>query len=292
MEENAEIAAELADLEGVISENVFYYMTSTNIPVVEWNDRGLAVESKVEFPARLNYNKALNLKTGVEIVVELTSAAYYNNGSSANNLCFNLLGAPDSYKSMSDGISIIVWLYPTESNVQIMNYTDIPLANATIATPLDGGTINISVKYEEYYSFVEDATYYAYVIRVNEAEIVLTPEALTNNGHSVPDEVYFSMGSFADDKSNPNILTLVSANGVELGKPEENPECTDHVDANADGKCDNCGADVEVQKPDEPTEPGDDDKAEELTFAQKLAKFIRSIIDAITNFFAKLFGKK
>ena len=291
MEENAEIAAELADLEGVISENIFYYMTSTNIPVVEWNDRGLAVESKVEFPARLNYNKVLNLKTGVEIVVELTSAAYYNNGSNANNLCFNLLGAPDSYKSMSDGISIIIWLYPTESNVQIMNYTDVPLANATIATPLDGGTINISVKYEEYYSFVEDATYYAYVIRVNEAEIVLTPEALTNNGHSVPDEVYFSMGSFADDKSNPNILTLVSANGVEFGKPEENPDCTDHVDANADGKCDNCGADVEVQNPDD-SNPGDDNGEEELTFAQQLAKFFRSIIDAIIGFFARLFGKQ
>lgn len=297
MEENAEIAAELQALEALISKNVFYYMTSTNIPVVEWNDRGIAVESKVEFPARLNYNKAMNLKTGAEVVVELTSAAYYNDGSSANNLCFNFLGAPDSYKSMSDGISIIIWLYPTESNVQIMNYTDVPLANQAIATPLDGGTITISVKYEEYYSFVEDATYYAYVIRVNEAEIVLTPETLTNGGHQVPDEVYFSMGSFADDKSLPNILTLVSANGVEFGMPSDEPECTEHVDANADGKCDNCGADVEIKQPENNQGTDDENKGEgneevELTFAQKLAKFFRSIIDAITKFFAGLFGKK
>ena len=299
MEENAELAADLAELEAVISENVFYYMNATNIPVVEWNNSGLAVESKVEFPARLNYNKALNLKTGAEIVVELTSAAYYNDNTSANNLCFNFLAAPDSYKSMSDGISIIIWLYPTESNVQIMNYTDIPLANSPIATPLDGGTITISIKYEEYYSFVEDATYYAYVIRVNEAEIVLTPEVLTNGGHEVPDEVYFSMGSFADKKDYPNILTLVSANGVEFGMPSDEPECTEHVDADADGKCDNCGADVEIvekpddPKPEDPTDPDDDNQDEaKPSFFEKIALFFKNIFEAIKNFFAGLFGKK
>ncbi len=298
MEENADIASELAALEAEIVKNVFYYMNATDIPSVEWNNSGIEVESKVEFPARLNYNKAINLKTGAEIVIELTSAAYYNDGTSANNLCFNFLAEPDSYKSMSDGISIIIWLYPTESNVQIMNYTDVALGSSTIATPLDGGTITISVKYEEYYSFVEDSTYWAYVIKVNEAEIVLTAEALTNGGHEVPDEVYFSMGSFADDKSNPNILTLVSANGVEFGKPsEEQPECKEHVDANTDGKCDNCGADVEVEQPDDPTKPddpneGDDGNEEELTFVQKLARFFRGILDAIKNFFGRLFGKK
>ncbi len=294
MEENAEIAGELAELEAVISAHVFYYINSTSIPVVEWNNSGLEVESKAEFPSRLNYNKALSLKTGVEIVVELTSAAYYNDGSSANNLCFNLLAEPDSYKSMSDGISIIVWLYPTESNVQIMNYTDVPLANSAIATPLDGGTITISVKYEEYYSFVEDATYYAYVIKVNEAEIVLTPDVLTNGGHEVPDEVYFSMGSFADDKSNPNILTLVSANGVDFRMPSEEPECTEHVDADADGKCDNCGAEVEQSgdpKPEDPTDPDDGDGEEKLSLAQKLARFIKNIVETIKNFFKGLIGK-
>jgi hypothetical protein len=266
-------------------------MNSTNIPVVERNNSGLAVESKVEFPARLNYNKAMDLKTGAEVVVELTSAAYYNDGSSANNLCFNFLASPESYKSMSDGISIIIWLYPTESNVQIMNYTDTALASGAIATPLDGGTITISVKHEEYYSFVEDTTYWAYVIRVNEAEIVLTKEVLTSNGHDMPDEVYFSMGSFADNKENPNILTLVSANGVEFGLPSEEPECTDHIDEDADGKCDNCGADVEVQKPTDPTDPDTGDQEVELNFFQKLANFFKGIVDAIKNFFIGLIGK-
>jgi hypothetical protein len=298
MKENAEIAAKLADLETVISANVFYYMNATNIPMVEWNDSGLTVESKVEFPARLNYNKALNLKTGAEVVIELTSAAYYNDGSSANNLCFNFLAAPDSYKSMSDGISIIIWLYPTESNVQIMNYTDIPLGNAAISTPLDGGTITISVKYEEYYSFVEDASYYAYVIRVNEAEFVFTPETLTNNGHQITDDVYFSMGSFADNKEYPNILTLVSVNGVDLGKPSDEPVCTDHLDENNDGKCDNCGAEVEIDNPidpDDPTDPDDgkDDQPEvKLNLFQKIALFFKNLFESIKNFFAGLFSKK
>jgi hypothetical protein len=235
------------------------------------------------------------------MVIELTSAAYYNDNTSANNLCFNFLADPDCYKSMSDGISIIIWLYPTESNVQIMNNTDVPLASSTIATPIDGGTITISVKYEEYYSFVEDATYWAYVIKVNEAEIVLTAEALTNNGHEITDDVYFSMGSFADKKDTPNILTLVSINGVELGKPaEEQPECTEHVDSDKDGKCDSCGAEVEVEQPgdEDPVDPKPDDgdkddekPEEELSFVQKLARFFRGIIEAIKNFFARFFNK-
>ena len=68
--------------------------------------------------------------------------------------------------------------------------------------------------------------------------------------------------------------------------------CPGHTDADANGKCDNCGADVEVQQPTDPTEPTNPDNgAEELSFAQKLARFIRSIIDAIKNFFIGLIGK-
>lgn len=298
MEENAELAEYFALLEAEISENVFYYLTTTSIPKTERNETGIMVESKPEFPARLNYNKKLDLRKGTEIVIELTSAAYYNDGSSANNLCFNFLADPECYKSMSDGISIIIWLYPTESSVQIMNYTDVAIANSSIATPLDGGTITISVKYEEYYSFVEDASYWAYVIRINEAEIVLTADALTNNGHTMSDEVYFSMGSFADNKANSNVLTLVSIDGVEFAKPAEEPECTEHVDENKDGKCDICDAEVDLPddptEPTEPTEPGEGDEGEdeELSLIQKLARFFRQLFDKIVAFFKGLFVMK
>lgn len=285
MEENTEIATELATLETVIEKNVFYLVTATNIPNVEWNDRGLAVESKVEYPARLNYNKPLSLRSGVEVVIELTSAAYYNDGTSANNLCFNLLASPNSYKGYSDGITVMIWLFPTECNVQIFNYDDVPLASSAIATPMDGGTITISAKYQEYYSFVEDATYWAYVIKVNEAEIVLTQETLTNNGHSITDEVYFSMGSFADDKTNPNILTLVSVNDVEFGMTSDEPVQPDQPDEPDQP--------TDPDEPDQPTEPddGDSNEEEELSFIQQLARFFRGIFDAIKNFFAGIFNK-
>lgn len=303
MEENTEIAKSFDELQAKISANIFYYVNAVNIPNVEWNKTGLAMESTPEFPARLNYNRKLNLKDGVEIVVELTSAAFYNDGKVANNLCFNLLAAPNSYKSMSDGISVVIWLFATESNVEIYNNNDVCIMKSAIATPLDGGNITISAKYKEYYSFVEDTTYWAYVIKVNEAEIVLTEEALTSTGYTISDDVYFSMGSFADDKSAPNILTLVSVNGTEFGMPEDKPDCTEHVDEDGDGKCDVCGEDVEINTPDdpakpdepvtpdEPTEPDDKGDDEELSFIQKVAQFFRSLFDTIKNFFSKLFGK-
>ena len=69
------------------------------------------------------------------------------------------------------------------------------------------------------------------------------------------------------------------------------------LEAPAMSKCDNCGADVEIKQPDNNQGTDDENKGEgneelKLTFAQKLAKFFRSIIDAITKFFAGLFGKK
>jgi len=66
--------------------------------------------------------------------------------------------------------------------------------------------------------------------------------------------------------------------------------CTEHVDANADGKCDNCGADVEVQQPGDSDGEKPDD-SEKLTFVQKVARFFRRIVDAIKNFFIGLIGK-
>ena len=83
------------------------------------------------------------------------------------------------------------------------------------------------------------------------------------------------------------LITSLAACGAD-------PTCTDHVDADANGKCDNCGADVEIQQPTDPTDPTDPDNGnveEELTFIQKIARFFRSIVDAIKNFFIGLIGK-
>ena len=223
-EENADITAAHEALSATIKENVWFNVTTTDIAEVEWAENGLYFEQTPAFPSRLNWNEKLDLVQGAEIVVELTEMAYYNPGDSANNLCFNFLMAPDSYKSTSDGISIIIWLFPTESNVQIFNNNDVSLGNKSIATPMDGATITISVQYTDYYDFIKQETYPAYVIKVNEAEIVLTEAQLTQYGYEVSNDCYFSMGSFADDKSNPNKMTLVSVNGKDLGYVEPEPQ--------------------------------------------------------------------
>lgn len=216
MEENATIDGAYEELTEKIEGHAYYYVSTTDISDVTQNGTGLYFEQTPRFPSRLNYNKKLDATKGTEVVIELTEAAYYNTGSSANNLCFNFLLAPDQYKSMADGISIIIWLYATESNVQIFNNNDNALASMAIATPMDGGTITLTVKYGEYYDFVQDSTYLAYQIGVNEAKFVLTEAQLTQYGYSIGTDLYFSMGSFADDTSNPNCMTLVSVDNVDF----------------------------------------------------------------------------
>lgn len=224
MEEDAGVAGELNELKAKIEKHAFYYVSTTQIDSVTQNATGLYFEQTPAFPSRLNYEKQLNLVKGVKVVVQMTEAAFYNDGSKANNLCFNFLGSKGSYKSMSDGISIIIWLYPTESNVQIFNNSDTALASATIATPMDGANITIEIVYGDYYDFVQDTTYKAYQIKVNEATIVLTPETLTQYGYEVFNDCYFSMGSFADVKDNPNCFTLVSVNDFSFAKTETKPD--------------------------------------------------------------------
>lgn len=224
MEEDAGVAGALTELKTKIEKQAFYYVSTTQVDSVTQNATGLYFEQTPAFPSRLNYDKKLNLVTGAKVVVQLTEAAFYNDGSKANNLCFNFLGGKGSYKSMSDGISIIIWLYPAESNVQIFNNNDTPLASATIATPMDGANITIEIVYGDYYDFVQDTTYKAYQIKVNEATIVLTPDALTQHGYEVFNDCYFSMGSFADAKDNPNCFTLVSVNDFSFAKTETKPD--------------------------------------------------------------------
>ena len=156
-------------------------------------------------------------------MVELTETAFYNDGQAANNLVFNFLGAPDSYKSMSDGITIMIWLFEAESNVHIYNNTDTMIEKKVITTPMDGSNLTIKVEYRTELDFVTQAYLDFYVISINGVEIKVEPARLTSEGHEVPDEVYFSMGSFADIKDNPNCFTLISVDGVEFAAEEQLP---------------------------------------------------------------------
>lgn len=218
-----------------LKANIWYDFAQTNLSKVERNEKGIYFEQTPEFPSRINYNKKLDLTEGTEVVVELTQMAYYNGdltegGASkgANNLSINFSNAPNSYKSMSQGINIIIWLFEVESNVQIMSPTDNVMANGTLATPLNGGKLTITVKHGVYEDFVAEESYPAYIITLNEVEIVLSDDIAAANGLAVNDEVYFSMGSFADYKADPNCFTLVSVDdaqfAVKSDKPDPDPD--------------------------------------------------------------------
>ena len=229
LEENATVKAAYDELTEKITKHAFYYVSATNIAEVEQGEKGLYTEQSPTHPTRLNYNEKLSMTDGLTVVVELTEAAYYNDNTKANNLCFNFLGAPNSYKGGADafdGITVMIWLYPTESNVQIMNRTDTVIEQQSIATPMDGDNITFGIKYGPYTDIIAGETYDAYQITVNSARFVLTEAQLTKTGQSVYKDCYFSMGSFADDRTNPNCLTLVSVNGKSFAyvapeKPEE-----------------------------------------------------------------------
>lgn len=214
-----------------LKANIWYDFAQTNLSKVERNEKGIYFEQTPEFPSRINYNKKLDLTEGTEVVVELTQMAYYNGdltagGASkgANNLSINFSNAPNSYKSMSQGINIIIWLFEVESNVQIMSPTDNVMANGTLATPLNGGKLTITVKHGVYEDFVAEESYPAYIITLNEVEIVLSDDIAAANGLSVNDEVYFSMGSFADYKADPNCFTLVSVDDAQFAAKSDKPD--------------------------------------------------------------------
>lgn len=214
-----------------LKANIWYDFAQTNLSKVERNEKGIYFEQTPEFPSRINYNKKLDLTEGTEVVVELTQMAYYNGdltegGASkgANNLSINFSNAPNSYKSMSQGINIIIWLFEVESNVQIMSPTDNVMANGTLATPLNGGKLTITVKHGVYEDFVAEESYPAYIITLNEVEIVLSDDIAAANGLAVNDEVYFSMGSFADYKADPNCFTLVSVDDAQFAAKSDKPD--------------------------------------------------------------------
>lgn len=248
------IQSKYDDLTALIEQEKLYWFTASGVSMLEQNGTGIYTEMTPQFPNRLNYNKKLDATKGIDVVVELTEAAFYNDNKIANNLCFNFLLDPGAYKSMSPGISIIIWLYPTESNVQIFNFSDKVLGQFSISTPIEGGNFNIRVYYGEYYDFLEDKTTTCWQITVNGQTYTLTDEVLTSEGYEIGTDMYFSFGSFADNMEKPNCLTLVSVNSetfefVAKTQPEDpdnpvvpdqpvtpdNPETPDEPEDKKDG---------------------------------------------------------
>ncbi len=229
-EQTATVTAAYTALTEKLQANFWYNLGQTGLSEVVQNDKGVYFEMNPQFPNRINYNKPLDLAKGTEIVVEFTNIAYYNgdkteDGTSkgANNLSINFLNQPNSYKSMADGINIIIWLFETESSVDIVNGKDQSVARGVIATPLNGGKLTISLKHGIYEDFVSEERYAAYILTINGVEIILSDALAEANGIALIDEAYFSFGSFADYKVDPNCFTLVSVDGESLAKKADTP---------------------------------------------------------------------
>ena len=230
MEENEEVSTAYSATKAAIEENVFYYVNTTGSEVsdVTQTEKGFYFTDPGKHPQRFNYDKELDLVAGATITVCLEESAFINTDmKAANNLCFNFLENPNSYKSESNGITVMIWLFGGESNVMIYTKTNERDAVATFAipTPIDGSNLTISVSYEEnYYWIIEDATHPAYVVKVNEMAVPIYAEDILEEGQTEGiKKAYFSMGSYMDKYDNPNRYTLISINDDVFAGEEQQP---------------------------------------------------------------------
>lgn len=176
-------------------------------------DRGLTVSATPTWGSRLNDNRALKLKNGASATVCLDDVPL----TEGNYLFFNFLSAKNSYKGESDGITVRISFFPNESFAEIYNFTDEAVERTSFRTPAVGETVTVSVSFEAVYDILEDTYTDSYVISVNEASLTFTPEQLQVDGHTVPEEAYFSVGCLANDSSNTYTLSLVSLNDTVFG---------------------------------------------------------------------------
>ena len=151
----------------------------------------------------------------------------------ANNLCFNFLADANSYKSESNGITVMIWLFGGESSVKVYtksNETN-AVASFAIPTPIDGSNLVIDVSYNEnYYWIIEDATMPAYVVKVNEMAVPILATDIMEEGETESiKKAYFSMGSYMDKHDNPNAYTLISINEDVFAAEEEEEPTTPSV---------------------------------------------------------------
>ncbi|MBQ7924146.1 MAG: hypothetical protein IJ329_02445 [Clostridia bacterium] len=233
-EPNETVTAQYDALKTTIQNHPFNYINTYGTATyaasdVEWTEKGLYYTDAGEYATRLNYNKPMNLQTGATVEFEITEAAYYT-GSVANNLCINFLGNADSYKDASNGITLILFLFATESKLAVVQGAN-EVVSMSVPTPMDEQKVTLSIKYDTVFGITQEGEfgeYNAYVINFNGVEMELTPEVATQGGVNVVDTCYFSMGSFMDDRAVANKLTLMSVDGVDLGWKEASaPETPD-----------------------------------------------------------------
>ncbi len=233
MEASAEIEAAYGETKAALEGNAFYYVNTTGAEVsdVELTEDGLYFTDPGKHPQRFNYNKELDLVAGAKITVCLEEAAFINTDmKAANNLCFNFLADADSYKSESNGITVMIWLFGGESMVKIYTKTSESDAVATfsIPTPIDGSNLVIEVSYDEnYYWLIEDEIMPAYVISVNEMAVpVLATDIMEEGQTEAMTKAYFSMASYMDKFDNPNRYTVISIGDDKFAEEKKDDQPT------------------------------------------------------------------
>ncbi|MBQ8428792.1 MAG: hypothetical protein IJX30_01695 [Clostridia bacterium] len=258
----AAIEAAYAKATDAVQNHAWAGFSTTGVGLAERNDMGLYFEMTAAFPNRINYDKALNMVEGINMEIELTMAAYYNGEISpegkskgANNLCLNFLSQPGQYKAMGSGMSVIIWLYANNASVSVVNSNDVTVANGQIITPMDGGSLKISLKHETVVSETTGEEVEAYVLTVNETCIVLEKSVAEANRMEISDECYFSLGAFADYTADPNCFTIVSVNDKNFTLPVAEPD-----------------APVAPETPDEPDVPTDSGNGEVSSDSEKEEK--------------------
>ncbi len=242
MEENAEISAAYSATKTAIEEHVFYYVNTTGAEVsdVTQTEKGLYFTDPGKHPQRFNYDKELDLTSGATITVCLEESAFINTDmKAANNLCFNFLADANSYKSESNGITVMIWLFGGESSVKVYTKTNETnaVASFSIPTPIDGSNLVIDVSYNEnYYWIIEDTTMPAYVVRVNEMAVPILASDILEEGETESiKKVYFSMGSYMDKYDKPNAYTLISINEDSFAAEEDVTPSVPNDSGNGDG---------------------------------------------------------
>lgn len=201
------IQTEYSSVKTILEQSALYGFKNNGMEYTRLTDKGVSTAGYGVYPNRLNFNKPVDM-TDAKAVVSVDKYAYFNSETDdpdlgANNLTFQFLTAPDSYKGIDHGFTIMVWVFEAQCNVEIYDYNDSPIVSASISTPPAGGNFVIRV------GLFDDM----WIVKVNEAELVLGNSKLVGIDKDIfkqGDEYigYFSVGCFADTQDLLNEFTV------------------------------------------------------------------------------------
>lgn len=225
----AELNEKYVELTNKVKGNNLYYFDANGVNNVQQGKNGIYFDSVGSYPARINYNQALSIQEGISVTIKSEEMAFYNDGARANNLSINFLNESNSYKGMSVGLNVVIWLYEATSMVRVYNMVDGEIASFTIQTPKNDEDYIINL------SQTGEGENLEYVLDVNGNSTSIKRSFLLQCGIDLHDEVYFSMGSFLDDTTYANTFSIVKINDHNFALPKEEIEKNDYEEHKPSG---------------------------------------------------------